>query len=529
MPRPAAGKNIFETENVRKLVQIVEESTRSTKEGVRFFIEPALNTLSRAKSKRHHIIFGRRGSGKSSLLSKVSNDLTFNRIPNAYIDLEKFKSHAYPDVIISVLLESFTEFKKWMDTAAIAPRTKKTFWESLIGLIPERSALDKPKSAALSSKIDIAINELSTVLFHSEESKAQATTRSERSADSTKDGSGSLGYGGASVGGRYHSASRNADVNEIKEEFLTKKIDILHRNIINYRSIFAEIGSLSDGHAFLLMDDLYHIKLSDQANLIDYFHKIAKGANVWLKIGTIRHRSNWYVFGNPPIGMKLGDDADAIDLDVTLEKYDLTKRFLFQILEQFASETEIRLADIITDGARDRLVLASGGVARDFLTIFRRAIDMTSERIARKDLARGTKIGAEDVNRAAGEYDSFKREDFKRDTSGDEQAELLKVFEKVSDFCLNKAKANCFLVDKDMSSADVNYVAELVDLKFMHHVKSRVTVRDRVNRLYDAYMLDISQYAGERARRNFEIVEFWGSSSDDSLRKSKLIFVENPR
>ncbi len=108
-----------------------------------------------------------------------------------------------------------------------------------------------------------------------------------------------------------------------------------------------------------------------------------KGSNLWIKVGTIRHRSRWYVYGNPPRGMKLGDDAEEIDLDVTLEKFDLTKRFLIRILEQFAKESGLKLDEFLTDGAKDRLVLASGGVARDFLTIFRRAIDVARERLAR--------------------------------------------------------------------------------------------------------------------------------------------------
>lgn len=199
--------SILETAPVQQLSQIVEESTRSTREGAKYFIEPALNTLARAKSKRHHIIFGRRGSGKSSLLAKVALDLTSSRIPNAYIDLEKFKGHSYPDVLISVLIEA--------------------------------------------------------------------------------------------------------------------------------------------------------------------------------------------------------------------------------------------------------------------------------------------------------------------------------TFTAVSVFCVDDAKANCFLVDKDLQSRQVEQIAELVDLKFLHHVKSRVTVRDRPNRVFDAYMLDLSQYAGERARRNFEIVEFWAANADDSLRKTKLIFAEH--
>lgn len=310
---------------------------------------------------------------------------------------------------------------------------------------------------------------------------------------------------------------------ESSAEYTSKKIELLHRNIMRYKDVFKRMTELAEGPTFLLLDDLYHIRWEDQAQVLDYFHRIGKGSNLWIKVGTIRHRSRWYVFGNPPVGMKLGDDAEEIDLDVTLDKYDLTKRFLLRILENFVKEAGIQLDEFVTDGARDRLVLASGGVARDFLTIFRRALDVARERIARGEMARGEKIGAEDVNRAAGENDKFKREDFSRDAGPEEQGRLLKSFEQASEFCLTKAKANCFLVDKDLTGSNVKDIAELVDLKFLHHVKSRVTVRDRPHRLYDAYMLDLSQYAGERARQNFEIVEFWGRNADDSLRRGRFI------
>jgi hypothetical protein len=88
---------LLDSKEVQTLAKIVEESTRSTREGVKYFIEPAPGTLARAKNKRHHIVFGRRGSGKSSLLAKVTEDLTVNRTPTAYVDLEQFKGHSYPD------------------------------------------------------------------------------------------------------------------------------------------------------------------------------------------------------------------------------------------------------------------------------------------------------------------------------------------------------------------------------------------------------------------------------------------------
>lgn len=520
---------ILEGDKVQKLARTVEESTRSTREGVRFFIEPAPGTLARAKNKRHHIVFGRRGSGKSSLLAKVTEDLTIDRSPIAYVDLEEFKGHSYPDVLLSVLIKALAEFKTWLDTAALHPSTRTSFWKKFFGSSPRRGAFNKAKTQSLSTELEKMIAELNETLFRSEEVKRQTVVKRD-SADELHTALTTAVGGHEMIPVKLEAnaaATSKASVGtESRAEYTSKKMELLHRNIMRYKQLFQSMAELADGPTFLLLDDLYHIRSSDQAQVLDYFHRIAKGSNLWIKIGTIRHRSRWYIFGDPPYGMKLGDDAEEIDLDVTLEKYDLTKRFLVKILENFAKEASLSLDDFLTDGARDRLVLASGGVARDFLTIFRRALDVARERVARREMARGERIGAEDVNKAAGENDKFKREDFSRDAGPEEQGRLLGTFEQASDFCLTRAKANCFLVDKDLSAPEVGHIGELVDLKFLHHVKSRVTIRDRPHRLYDAYMLDLSQYAGERARQNFEIVEFWGKDADDALRKGRLVYLE---
>ena len=59
--RISAMMKILESNAVEKLARDVEKSTRSTREGVKNSIEPAPGTLARAKYKRHHIGFGRRG------------------------------------------------------------------------------------------------------------------------------------------------------------------------------------------------------------------------------------------------------------------------------------------------------------------------------------------------------------------------------------------------------------------------------------------------------------------------------------
>jgi hypothetical protein len=431
------------------------------------------------------------------------------------------------DVLLSILLKAFSEMKRWLDTAATNPQSKTSYWMRWFGAAPTKSAFNKKDTAALSEKFRGIIAELENLLFQADETKRKENSKIESSSEVKGGASAGVATPVGGAKSEIELAGKDLAASEIQSEYTSKKIEALHRNIMRYQNLFKELTVLANGPAYLLLDDLYHLRLQDQPEVIDYFHRIAKGTNLWLKIGTIRHRSRWYVFGNPSMGMKLNDDADEIDLDVTLEKYDLTKRFLMKVLNQLARVTKVNLDNMLADGGKDRLVLASGGVARDFLTIFRRAIEVGTERVTRNDLARGSKIGSEDVNVAAGELGQFKEEEFSKDTgTAQERDRLYALFNSVLEFCIEKAEANCFLVEKDIPDDVIPTINELVDLKFLHRARSRVTVRDRVGRVYDAYMLDLSRYTGERAKRNLEIVKFWGPNAGGSLRRTSLIFLE---
>jgi hypothetical protein len=411
LSKPLAPKDrVLDTEQVQKLIQLVDESVRASREGVKHFVEPTPGVLAKAKSKRHNIIFGRRGSGKSSLLQKISADLTVDRTPIAMVDLETFKQHSYPDVLLSILIKTFAEVKQWLDTAATNPSTKTTFWNRWFGAVPTKPGFHRRTTHELSIDFGKMIDELEALLMNADESKIIDNKQDESGSENK--GSLSAKIPGSGVGAELSTSSSEKISAGTQTEYTSKKIEALHRNIMRYQELFSRLSALADGPSFLLLDDLYHLRLNDQANVVDYFHRIAKGSNLWLKIGTIRHRSRWYVLGHPPVGMKLGDDADEIDLDVTLEKYEVTKAFLMKLLSQFASEANVSLPSIMADGARDRLVVASGGVARDFLTIFNRSVQVARERLIGGKLARGVKIGNEDVNVAAGQQGAYKEEDF---------------------------------------------------------------------------------------------------------------------
>jgi hypothetical protein len=85
------------------------------------------------------------------------------------------------------------------------------------------------------------------------------------------------------------------------------------------------------------------------------------------------------------------------------------------------------------------------------------------------------------------------------------------------------------VLHKDLKGARIDAIHELVDLKLLHLIRSRVTVNTRQGRIYEAYMLDLSQYAGSRKRRGLEIVEFWKADSKDKLRKTSWILAEQER
>lgn len=518
---PHIQSSQLDLEQVDELLILCEEVMRATPEGSKRFIEPAPGVLSRAKSKQHNIIFGRRGSGKSSLLRKTAADLTVDRRPIAFVDMETFKGHTYPDVLISVLIKSLYEFKKWIDTAATTPATKKRFWQKLFGSLPRRPPFNKPKTLEISLSLSSLIKDLEDQLCAPEQASKQIIVLQKNQKNSKLD----FGLENKKIPLKASTENSSQLEDSIQEQttYTSHKIEYLHQNIIRFQNFFQELSKISDGSSFLILDDLYHIKKSDQSKVLDYFHRVAKGNGVWLKVGTIKHRSQWYEHSEPPIGMKLGDDAKEINLDISLERFETLREFLKKILSGLMEETKpLSIKELMNPTAVDRLILASGGVVRDFIGIFSNAINQARERGEKSH--RGPKIGAEDVNLATGDYDPIKREEFKLDTAEDRES-LESAFQRLVAFCTEKSKCNIFLVSQKLTGNTRESIDQLIDLRLIHPVKSRVTLKKgAAGELYEAYMLDLSQYTASRKVHRFQIIDLNAPDKDELIRKSSLIY-----
>lgn len=512
------------TKEVDDLLVACEEVMRATPEGAHRFIEPAPGVLARAKSKQHNIIFGRRGSGKSSLLRKTAADLTIDRRPIAFVDLETFKGHSYPDVLISVLIKTLGEFEKWLSSAAINPATKTTFWKRLFGTTPQRPPFHKAKTVVLQNSLKEIIQDLEAQLRAPETSNKQSKTTTSNEDSLSAQVSTTATVPGLSSSANANLGGKNSRANEEQTNYVSHKVEYLHQNILRFQQFFNDLAFLSDGHSFLILDDLYHIRKADQAKVIDYFHRVAKGNGMWLKVGTIKHRSQWYEHSDPPIGMKLGDDAREINLDMSLEKFETLKKFLKQVLDNLiAKHPPLSSKELINPTAIDRITIASGGVTRDFIGLFSGSIAVARNR--GPEHHRGPKIGLEDVNLAAGDYDSNKREEFKLDSAEDREV-LESAFTKLVSFCTETSKCNVFLVSQKLTGSVRESIDQLIDLRMIHPVKSRVTLKKgAAGELYEAYMLDLSQYTASRKVHDFHMVELSSSDKDEAIRKSSLIYT----
>ena len=89
------------TQDIQKVSSFIEENTRASETSGITYIDPR-NFKSRIILKQNHIIFGRRGAGKSSLIKTLKENRTKNYL-YSYTNLEDLKDVSFPNILIHVL------------------------------------------------------------------------------------------------------------------------------------------------------------------------------------------------------------------------------------------------------------------------------------------------------------------------------------------------------------------------------------------------------------------------------------------
>src|SRR5689334_5821199 len=70
------------------------------------FVEIKPGLLMQLLAKSQHVILGRRGTGKSTVMNVVLHKAKAEGVPFAVVDMEKHKHRNYPDVLIEILIDA---------------------------------------------------------------------------------------------------------------------------------------------------------------------------------------------------------------------------------------------------------------------------------------------------------------------------------------------------------------------------------------------------------------------------------------
>jgi hypothetical protein len=493
-------------EKIDALLTTLEEATRATPEGgPAQFVPPSGGELDQVEARFHHLIWGRRGSGKTSLLRFLEAKRRDEGKVAVWIDEELFMALSYPDVLVSSVLEVVRGVRA--AAAEFNASSKRPWWRQLFSRRPGGA------QAEVFSALDRAAANLETLRQLPNDREIQWTRTV--GTGNVLDALGSI-KAGPLKGQAQTRQTEEQSVSAI-ETVISSKEEYLERSLDETRRLLKRGLQYVDG-GFVFLDEFYRVDRADQPRVLGYMHRLLKDTGLWLKVASVRYWTTPYSGGTPPQGMQPTQDANEVSLDRGLQLFDSTQQFLEEILGNISASVGVTVEELMTPGALTRLVVAAGGVPRDYLRLAREAIKHARNR-GPSDKPGSDKVMAEDVNSAAGQTAEPKVADLRADAPG-EAAELERLLEDLGEFCRHN-KVAYFLVDqRDPDLA--KQIDQLQDLRFVHLLLDGETVPNAGSRRHRVLLLDVAYLSFKRARQ----VDFEGWSDRSKRRALRLIYTQ---
>jgi hypothetical protein len=215
------------------------------------------------------------------------------------------------------------------------------------------------------------------------------------------------------------------------------------------------------------------------------------------------------------IGVEGYQDIEEINLDRTFEDTESTQRYLEAMLDSMGDQVNIPIAShrYLSPDGRLALALASGGVPRDYLTIFVEAASGAKGGRARW-------LTPSSVYKGAGRVSYRTKVTHLREDVGADASPLERVFQDLLSFCLREKKKTAFLIAQSevaQRSEQHEIIQQLMDFKLIHIIESDTSAASGRSGRYEAYTLDFALFMEPRLR-GIEHVEFW--KVDDQRRRS---------
>ena len=485
------------------LLTRLEELSR-WREGAQGQYRDAIGALPRIQGATNHVILGRRGSGKTRLLDELRRSSKDMGAYAVSIGAEDHKELAYPDILIQILRTFLRAFEEMLRP----PRRWSTSWWQLLCRHlrhPFSTSAASRERTGLITKVQHLSGLLEDLLAQSEHVNATYSTQRSLAHEDVSNTGTALSTERVALSAKHQAATTEEENTHRILSQREWKHDKVERQLFDFKHLLQRVSQFLGGKIFLCVDDFYYVRMKDQPPVADYIHRICKDSRAFLKIATIRHRSELYRRGELIRGVVFGHEVQIVDLDLPLGQFDAVTRFLEGIWHEVCRETEVNPAGIFKGKGFSQAVLASGGVPRDLFGVIKSAANLAGIRGE-------SAIGKIRVNEAARRYteDTKYPELFEDSTDGTLTQILITDIVR---FVRDEQRRNCFHIKLDELEQNAKMralVEAIVDGRLIHLISDNTTNARRAGR-YAAYLLDVGLYAHpqRRGQRAVEEVEFW--------------------
>ena len=462
------------------------------------------DALPQVSSRQNHVIFARRGCGKTLLLHTSEKMLPAKRI-TVYLNCEDYKNHSFPNILIEILDQIFSEI------------------ESKISGIPWGK---HRKARNIIAGVREELGKLRTAPDERHTSIKETTQHSNSDSSNLKTGLSAHGASLVSLDVGSETAAKaeiekQYEVNDSKIEKLNLMLPRLKKAMNDFFSVYT--GKVDN--IFLQIDDFYHIQREIQPYVIDYIHRFCKDIPVFFKLATLKHASTLYLERKgQPIGVQERHDYQPIDIDFTFQDFQKTEGQVKEIFYKFGELAEMTHDQIDKlfkgDGFR-RLILAGGGVPRDCLSLFLEALENA------KRNADG-RISKDEIRNLSFSTIERRIQELKNDSQDDEQNPLIRGIYAIRKFCTD-SKHNIFVVAERLLQENERVqrlIYKLLEYRIIHSVGSAFTNKSRSG-TFDAFMIDVGCYANFRKLYGkMEEIDLSEKSSKEKIRSEPVLSEE---
>jgi hypothetical protein len=227
-----------------------------------------------------------------------------------------------------------------------------------------------------------------------------------------------------------------------------------------------------------------------------------------------------------PCGAQERHDYQPINIDFTFSDFSRTRRQNERILHEFGKRAGMEPSEV--DGlfkgeGFDRLILAGGGVPRDFLSLLLEGLQIV------QDSGDG-RIGKDDVRQLSRPNLERRIEELKHDSEGDEQSLLIRGIYALRAFCVHERKTNVLLVSEQMMQQEDpirRLIYRLLDYRILHLAGSALTSKSQTGATFQAFAIDIGCYAHMRKLDGrLNEIDLAGMDAKEKMRSAPVLELE---